>query len=348
MRGLIVGGVVGAIVLLGLAPAAAAPGAKAGTWASFTPTSATLAPGFPDAVITSAAGVSVSSTETVVGATPPGLVYGTSNGRTYLSLATSTTTPVNSVTLTFAAPTPASAWSVVLGDVDAEDVTISGTAAGGAPLTAADLGLVEPYTTTASAPPTWDAGTLTLVGEGSDTDGAAAWFSPAVAVTSLTFTSTRRSGSPAAYVWLVGLTASLAGQVTDAAGTPVAGATVELRAPGGGALPGATPLTAGADGTFEFPAVMPVPVELVATAPGGSPGAAVAVTPVAGAFPDLVALVAEPVAVTPTAPTLPATGTAPSPALLPALAVLGLGTALVLGGARPGARIRVDRASCAR
>lgn len=343
MRGLIVGSLVVGVTVLGVAPgAAAAAGDRAGTWATLTPASAALAPGFPDAVLTSTAGVSVASAATVVGTTPPGLVYGTSAGRTYLSLGTSSSTPVNSVTLTFAGPTPAAGWSVVVGDVDAEDVTISGLVAGGAPLGAADLGTVEPYTTSA-APPTWDGSTLTLVGEGVDTDGAAAWFSPTVPLTSLTFTATRRLGTPAVQIWLVGLTASLAGTVTDGGGTPVPGAAVELRAPGGGALPGATaPVIAAADGTFEFPAVVPTAVEVVATAPGGVPGTPVAVPPVDGAFPVPVVVTATPVVVTPAAPTLPPTGTAVHPAAATALAVLAAGAGALALGARRRVRTKLD------
>lgn len=333
MRGLAVGVVVGAIVLVNALPAAAAPGAKAGTWATFTATSATLAPGFPDATITSTGGLSVATSETIVGTTPPGVVYGTSSGRTYLSLSTTTTSTTNSVTLTFATPTPASGWSVVLGDVDAEDVTVAGVTAGGLAVTAADLGLVETYTSGTGAAPSWDAGSLTVVGEHVDTAGASAWFSPTTSLTSITFTATQFVGNPAAWIWLVGHTASLAGLVTDATGAPVAGAVVELRAPDGSPLPGATPLTAGADGSFEFPAVVPAPVQVIATAPGGTPGAAVDVVPVAGAFPDVIDVTAPVPAVDPAEPELAASGVNGIPGAFAAV-VLALSGLLLLGVAR--------------
>ena len=71
--------------------------------------------------------------------------YGQSQGRPYLNLrpytANGSGVPGSSTTTyAFAAPTPASGWTFVLGDVDADQVTVTATGPDGTPVDPADLG----------------------------------------------------------------------------------------------------------------------------------------------------------------------------------------------------------------
>ena len=159
---------------------------------------------FPNAAITTAGNsLSVARSATLTGSSPFGSVYGTSSGKTYLSvgLTISAAEPA-STTLTFVAPTPAAGWSFALGDVDAESVTITATGEGGTPLTVSGwyVGSFN-YQSGQTDQPTW-AGDV-LSGRGSDTSGAAAWFTPNTAVTSITFTQRRLvAGGPSYQLWL--------------------------------------------------------------------------------------------------------------------------------------------------
>ncbi len=151
--------------------------------------------------------------------TPIGAVYGSSQNQQYLSINTASGQAPSTTTLTFASATPTGSWSFALGDIDADSMTISGTTTGGAALTAAQLGFQSTFNFCGSSPkpsscpsgfqtdvPTWNAGTQTLTGSGSDTSGAAGWFSPTVPVESLTFTFTRLVGIPVGFLWIVSLT----------------------------------------------------------------------------------------------------------------------------------------------
>ena len=74
--------------------------------------------------------------------TGPGAAYGSSRGNTYLNqrpLADAAGQP-SVTTYTFADATPVGSWSFVLGDVDADRVTVAATTQGGAAATGADLG----------------------------------------------------------------------------------------------------------------------------------------------------------------------------------------------------------------
>ncbi len=323
MRKLIVSAVVVLAVLVAT-PAAAAPGARAGTYAAFTTSGMSLAPGFPTATIVSNDPVLAAATNaTLPGTSPVGAVYGTSSGRTHLSLHPASTTVASSTTITFASPTPVGGWSFALGDMDSDTVQITGTDATGTPVTGAQLGEQGAfnYAPAGTDVPVWDAGTATLTGNVTNTDGAADWFSPTVALSSLTFTVSQQAGGPVVYLWLAAVTASLAGTVTDPAGAPVPGATVTLTDPIGGT---ATQPSA-ADGSFEFAAVFPSDVTLASAAPGLAPGPLVTVSPTAGAYPDLVAVVTGAALAAPAGPTLAAAGT-------DAIALLGLTAFAVLGG----------------
>ncbi|GAB3404253.1 hypothetical protein GCM10027515_16000 [Schumannella luteola] len=334
--------------------AQAAPGQRAGKYATITtaPAAVTLAPGFPDATFTTTAPPPSTPVSATIGAsTPPGQLYGTSSGSSYLSFGPVSNSVPSTTTFAFAAPTPVSGWSFILGDVDAESITISATGPGGA-LTGAQLGFQGGfnYASTPAAITSFDPASGVLTGvlspTGQDTNGAAGWFSPSVPITSLSITSTRIDGSPLAQLWFVGHTASLAGNVTDATGAPVPGATVVVSDSAGAPLPGAPTATTDANGAFEILELFPQPVTLVATGPGRQDGPALTVTPTPNGdgqpvFSTAAAVRAgDPVVVTP--PTAPPTGSAPA-ATAPELAatgvtappwlIIGAGAAVLIGAA---------------
>lgn len=335
-----------ATVVLASAPAAAAPGERAGVysvWAGGPPSAVSIAPGFASATISSDdPALSVASTATLTAASPPGALFGTSNGYQHLSFSPRSlgggAWATTSTTLTFESPTPTYGWSFVLGDIDSETVTITAVGPSG-PVSGTDLGFVSAFDLT---PPevvaAWNASTGELSAPtGDDTTGSNAWFRPTVALTSLTVTSARRQGSPTAYLWLAAQTASLAGILTDARSgepEPIAGAAIEVTGPGGEGLAGTggAPVETTTDSAGQFEVdIFPVPVEIVGAAPDGTTAVAeaqpepVEADPSLLDFPDAVAVqVGVPPAVIPAAPQLPPTGVSP---------LLGLAVAVLLGTA---------------
>lgn len=210
------------------------------------------ADGFPAASITSdsAGGSAVgrqSGTSTFLPASAGvGRVYGQSRGRPYLNLRPYTANGAgvpgaSTTTYAFEAPTPASGWTVVLGDVDADQVTVSATGPEGTPVANADLGFRSAFNYCGAGScaanddePIWDAATATLTGNARalDTNGASAWFEPRVPLSTLTFVFTRRGGFPVYQTWFASLSHTLSGTV-DAPGDTPAGLTVRLFAPDG-------------------------------------------------------------------------------------------------------------------
>ncbi|TPW71784.1 carboxypeptidase-like regulatory domain-containing protein [Schumannella sp. 10F1B-5-1] len=336
-------------------PAAAAPRQKAGSWGQLTTTTAQVAAGFPSATVASSdPTLAVATTATMSATTPPGQVYGTSAGSTYLSVSPVSASVPSSTTITFAAPTPPEFWSFVFGDIDSESVQVSATAPDGSPVAIADLGFRGAYNSLGqSDQPNWDAATGVLSGNVAASDGASGWFSPTVPLSTLTFTSTTLNFAPRLQFWMVGLTASLSGRVVDTSGAPVANATVAVQQPDATPLPGppATAVTDG-NGAYDipvFPSAEPVQV-VVTPADRAAPDPVVATpTPDADGVPvfDAVDVTAvalptapptTPPAVDPadTAPTLPATGvSAPGWLIGGAIAAVVLGLALAVA-----ARIR--------
>lgn len=332
-----------ATMVLPSAPAVAAPGDRAGVysvWAGGPPSAVSIAPGFPSATISSDdPALSVASTATLTTASPPGGLFGTSSGYQHLSFSPRSlgggAWASTSTTLTFEGPTPTYGWSFILGDIDSETVTITATGPGG-PVSGADLGFVSAFDLT---PPevvaAWDPATGELSAPtGDDTTGSNAWFRPTVALTSLTVTSTRRQGSPTAYLWLAAQTASLAGILTDTRSgepEPIAGAVIEVTGPGGEALVGTdgapVETTTGPAGEFEVD-IFPVPVEIVGAAPDGTTAVVdvqpepVEADPSLFIFPAAVTVqVGVPPAAVPAAPQLPPTGVSPLLALALAAAL---------------------------
>lgn len=235
---------VAGLTLLGTGPAAAAQAGwadwepLAGSSREFTTTMRQQADGFPaaavetDSVGGSAVGVQSGSSTFLAPQTPPGAKYGSSQGRPYLNLRPNglNAAPPSTTTYVFERPTPATGWTFVLGDIDADAVMIKATGADGSELTGAQLGFRGTFNYCAagvspkpgcSGPgndgtdlPTWNAATATLTGGGPDTAGASGWFEPTVPISTLTLTFSRVSGSPVYQTWFSALSYDIAGTVT--------------------------------------------------------------------------------------------------------------------------------------
>lgn len=270
--------------LVGAIPAAAATTTAWATWqplagtgGAYTTTVQVAAQPAITATVTSDSragqvGVISGATNWLSQGTPVGAKYGSSINQAYLNLrpkADNATSP-STTTYSFANPTPASGWTFVLGDIDADAVRIQAIGANGQALTAAQLGFRGGFnycapgvvgkpscTGDAADVPTWDAATLTLTGNAAalDTSGAAAWFEPSVPITSLTFAFTRRSGFPVYQTWFASIARDITGTVldNDAIPQPQPGATLTLTDANGDVV---ATTTSGADGTYSFPGVV--------------------------------------------------------------------------------------------
>ncbi len=261
-----------------------ATAATTGNWGTFTVggssqayTGSVALPGFPETTFTSTsrqAGV-ISGASTWQGpSTPPGAAYATSRGETYLNQrpAKDDAQGPAVTTYTFDGGTPgAGGWSFVLGDVDADQATISATLADGTPATVAQLGYEGSYNSCSTvspggwscprdpggvAPgqdrPTWDPATGVLRGNdaANDTAGASAWFTPTASLATLTITYQQRSGFPVYQTWFANRTSSLSGTaVLD--GQPLPDTLVTVTAPNGTAYT----TTTDADGSYTFDAL---------------------------------------------------------------------------------------------
>lgn len=220
-------------------------------------------PGFPAATVATDSRGPVQVASGASGAlgagTPPGAKYGTSAGNPYLVLRPRADTPTTPSTTnyTFDAPTPDTGWAFVLGDVDADAVTVRATDETGAAVPAAEVDswFRGSFNYAGGADqPTWDGPSSTLTGNAGalDTDGAAGWFEPDVRLTSLTLAFTRRAGFPVYQTWFVSRARPIGGTLTDvsAAGACApAGAALTLLSPSGDEL---ARTTAAADGTYSF------------------------------------------------------------------------------------------------
>lgn len=259
--------------------AGAAQAAEANAWGSFTVSGSaraytgtmTLPGGFPDTAFTStsrqATVVSGASTWQAA-STPPGGLYGSSRSQPYLNQRPAADNPTSPAitTYTFATPTPASGWSFVLGDIDADQATVSATAVDGSAVPIADLGFQGAYNycQRAGGPscagigltdvPTWNPTTGVLLGNtaATDTSGASGWFSPSVPLKTLTISYQERSGLPVYQTWFATRTFSPSGTVT-VNGTPVSGVPLTIR-DASGAVVGTT--TSGDDGTWSLPGLV--------------------------------------------------------------------------------------------
>lgn len=257
-------------------PAAAATATAYAQWEPLTGTAGDyattmrLSPRFPLATVTSDSrggqiGVQSGATSWLPAWTPVGERYGSSRDEPYLNLrpkADGPTTPSTTI-YTFERSTP-TGWAFVLGDIDADQVSVSAVTDDGSDATAAELGFRGTFNTCAQTPrpsscpgtqtdePTWDPATTTLRGNDGarDTTGAAGWFEPTVSLQSLTFEFTRRSGFPVFQTWFALRTQDVTGSVTTTAGTcDVGSITVDLIGVLGNVIDTATP---DATGAFSF------------------------------------------------------------------------------------------------
>lgn len=155
-------------------------------------------------------GIGSGTSEWLSAATPIGKVYGSSQGRPYMTVGVPSAGA--SDTITFDSLTPATGWSFALGDVDAESVKITAKDQDGAPVqvqgwfnSTFNYCQVSPRPSGCSGTqtdrPTWN-GSNTLIGSGADSHGATAWFTPTRRLSSLTFSSTVLTGSPQYQVWI--------------------------------------------------------------------------------------------------------------------------------------------------
>jgi hypothetical protein len=280
--------VVTVIVLSSAVPAAAAAATGeyadwsiGGSGGAFSGSGAPAAAGFPAATVTSDATTikAPSGASAFLGrATPVGEVYGSSRDLNYLNVSTAAGITTSTTTLDFAGPTPAANWAFVLGDIDADQVEISGLDADGNPASAADLGFAGTFNYCAVSPkpggctgpgpftdvPTWHPGSATLVGNGPDTFGASGWFQPTVAIKSLTLKFTALIGFPVYQLWLTTLAVPVEttiGGITPDNPVPAPGVVVDLLEKDGKTPvldPAGKPVkeVAGPSGSVKFPAVV--------------------------------------------------------------------------------------------
>lgn len=144
-----------ALGLLALAPPPMAQAAQSGwgqftftgTSRSYTGTLTQQAAGFPRATLASnsiggGVGVQSGASTWLSTATDVGAKYGSSRNQGYLNLRpyNQNGAPPSVTTYTFERPTPSAGWTFVLGDVDADQVTITATGPGGVTVDPADLG----------------------------------------------------------------------------------------------------------------------------------------------------------------------------------------------------------------
>jgi hypothetical protein len=150
--------------------------------------------------------------------TPVGEQYGSSRQLSYASIGIggSFTVPGNPsvTTITFDEVTPASGWSFVLGDIDAENVTIAALDDEDTELDVSDwfsgafnycnAGSPKPSgcpAGTSTDEPVWES--PVIKGNAVDTSGAAAWFTPTAAVKTLILTQERNiAGGPSYQLWI--------------------------------------------------------------------------------------------------------------------------------------------------
>ena len=274
----------GALATYGLAPAQAV---RTTGWAEWDPLTGSAnhytttmrlpAQGFPAASVASdsrsgSVGVQTGTSMWFGPTTPVGVKYGSSQNRPYLNLRplADTATSPSTTTYTFDHPTPPTGWALVLGDIDADKVTVSATDADGQQVGAAELGFVQAFNLCDSSPrpgacstsvgdvPSWNPGTQTLTGNpaATDTVGATGWFEPTVSLTSLTLVFTRRAGFPVYQTWFASVARTIHGTVADVStgggSCPVQDVTVRLVSPYGESLATTTPDATGAYSFGEY------------------------------------------------------------------------------------------------
>ncbi len=254
--------------------------AQAGSSGAWTGTTTLSAAGFPVGALTSTSSaltIPTGASAFLSSDTPFGAVFGDSAGHPYANIGTATSQAPSTTTITFATPTPAAGWGFAVGDIDAGTVQIAATDTSNAVVPVAGLGWQSAFNYCATSPrpssctgpgpftdqPTWDPGTATVIGSGTDTFGGAGWFEPTVALKSITFTFALQLGVPLFQLWLATLSVPLTGQVggvTPELAVPAPGIELDLLHSDGTPVvdPVGAAVTATADdaGAFEFPSVV--------------------------------------------------------------------------------------------
>ena len=318
MRRLVTGGLaLIAVAALGVGAADAATPSSgyatytiAGSAGAYTGTVA-LPVGFPLTTFTSDSAASTevgSGSNTWPGAsTPFGAAFGSGQGKQYLSLRTRNynSASTSTTTYTFAGGAPVGGWGVALGDIDAETLEVSATAAGsGTALTGTQLGLQAAFNACAvtprasgcapgsSAVPHTDVLPTSVVADDQacptvdpsrcNTTGEMVWLSPTVSVGTLTVTSTWKSGSPSYFTWFATAPRAISGRVTTPCGPATAVSVQVLDA--SSTVVATRSTTTG--GSFSFSPVSPGAAYFVrlepATVPSGASSAAVAADTTSG------------------------------------------------------------------
>lgn len=197
-----------------LAPAHAAGGTGTySTWTDRSTTPDSFAGAFPSTSFPSSVAaiqgtpgsMSSASSATLTTSTPFGARFGTSSRKQYLSIGGANGGATATAVITFDSPAPAGTWGFALGDVDADDITVTATKADGTTtLSAAELGWQGAfnYASGQTDVPTWNAGTQKLTGNTTDTSGASGWFAPTVDVSTVTLVQASLSGIPTYQLWI--------------------------------------------------------------------------------------------------------------------------------------------------
>ena len=147
--------------------------------------------------------------------TPFGAEFGSSRDQDYLSFGTASRNRPSTTSITFESGTPTGRWGFALGDIDADRAHITAKGPDGTPLTAEELGWQGAFNYCLGTPkpssctkgttsdvPTWDPATSTLIGSGTDTDGASGWFRPTKPVKELTIVFSVQTGIPIGQLWI--------------------------------------------------------------------------------------------------------------------------------------------------
>ena len=145
----------------------------------------------------------VAKSATMGAGTPFGERFGSSSGHAYLLSGLASGHSEGTLTFELSKAPTAGTWGFALGDVDAEDVTITATSQSGAAINTDSWfkGAFNSITGDTDQP-TWDAATQTLKGSGKDTNGASAWFEPNGAIKTITLTETKVTGFPSYQIWI--------------------------------------------------------------------------------------------------------------------------------------------------
>lgn len=211
-----------AIGLATLSQAADGTGAY-GTWTSTGAEGTVTFTGtvFPNATfVTTDGSASVARSATLTSSTPFGAQYGTSSGKTYLSSAIASGKASGTLTITFDVPPVPGTWGMAFGDVDAENLMISGTLIDGSKVDISDWGIETFNYAGQTDVPVYEPATGRMVGSGVDTSGATVWLSPSQPVKTVTITQERASGFPQYQLWIAADVMAVATVVPSPSFTP--------------------------------------------------------------------------------------------------------------------------------